>query len=120
MLVFDAPWVLTNPSVAETRERAISLMKWMCHVSQSYYSRRKTDCLNYLLHKTLKKKNKRGVLFSFFFAAWEKRVRHDLNGKKRGDGVERGAPKSQTEAIKHRWKFLAGDDLYDSHCERAL
>lgn len=38
MLVFDVPWAPINPSVAE---RAISLMKGMCHLSQSYYTLRK-------------------------------------------------------------------------------
>lgn len=38
MLAFDVPWAPTNPSVAE---RAISLMKGMCHLSQCYYSPRK-------------------------------------------------------------------------------
>lgn len=41
MLVFDVPWVLTNPSVAWLRERAIRLMKRVCHLSQSYYTPRK-------------------------------------------------------------------------------
>lgn len=57
--------------------------------------------------------------FLFFCSVGETRSPRSV-WKQRGDGVEGGAPNSQTEAIKHRWKFLVGDDLYDSHSERAL
>lgn len=38
MVVFDVLWAPTNPSVAE---RAISLMKQTCHLSQSFNTLRK-------------------------------------------------------------------------------
>ena len=86
MLVFDVPRV-THKSLGihGSRERAISLMKRVCHLSQSYYTLRKQTVLIIFPQKKNKKQKKKQIRFVCHFKA-EGEAFHMTLGETKGRG----------------------------------
>ena len=123
MLVFDVPRV-THKSLGihGSRERAISLMKRVCHLSQSYYTLRKQTVLIIFPQKKNKKQKKKQIRFVCHFKA-EGEAFHMTLGETKGRG--------ETERARAWNKFsntgdktldggLSAHSKHDSHGERVL